>query len=486
MIRFLGAVLFSLLVMASLVDAAKYYVDNSAADDAGNGSIGSPKKYIPSGIALMSASGGDSCIIIDGTYSGASNDITTFKAGTSGAYNTIMAQNDGGAVISSSVSVSTTTSMYTNVIGLKFNSATSKEIYQRYVKFFRCAFVNGQTCSSNCAGATNTSVGSYQLYEDCWFYGVGGRYTVMAYQESHTVFRRCVARHESGGYTFDGSNPEACWANYEAAYMVYENCIAIDNTLTYSAYQGDFYCTGHGGSGFNSTGTVFIGCIALLGQNASWYCDTDDGATSMTWTDCVGYSNTGGVVIGNTGVPATVTRVTIGDQAADGIGLWSGSMTIINSIVFNHGTTSGGNPTISYCNTYNPSSYSGTGVTHTDPTTIGLSYFTRIEDGSTLKTAGSSGGQVGAQIVYKVGADGTLYGESGYATVTENALWPWPNEARIKSDMATVPTVGARGFCTGNGMDGQSQSLTRYIWEQLGNQYPSEVTRHSCVITIVR
>jgi hypothetical protein len=34
---------------------------------------------------------------------------------------------------------------------------------------------------------------------------------------------------------------------------------------------------------------------------------------------------------------------------------------------------------------------------------------------------------------------------------------------------------GARGFATGNSKDGAPQTLTKYIWEYLGNQIPPEV-----------
>jgi MYXO-CTERM domain-containing protein len=35
--------------------------------------------------------------------------------------------------------------------------------------------------------------------------------------------------------------------------------------------------------------------------------------------------------------------------------------------------------------------------------------------------------------------------------------------------------VGARGFATGTSRDGSPQTLTKYIWEYLGNPIPDEV-----------
>src|SRR5205085_856804 len=50
-------------------------------------------------------------------------------------------------------------------------------------------------------------------------------------------------------------------------------------------------------------------------------------------------------------------------------------------------------------------------------------------------------------------------------TLTTTQLWPWPNEARIKSEMCSGTT---RGFCS-------SPSLTQYIWEAAGNPMPANL-----------
>lgn len=468
--------MFFILSTSICANSATYYVDNAAANDSGSGAIGSPKKYIPSGISLLAA--GDTLIIKDGTYSGASNNITTFPTGTSGSWITIKAENDGGVNISATFQVDSTANSYTRLEGLKFSAPSTKYSARHYVKYFRCSFQGGQTCSSGCDGAFVAAAGSYQLFEDCWFYGVGGRYTVCVYEESNVIFRRCVIRRD-GGYTFDGSNPEANIANYGSSNVEYQNVISIDNTLTYSQasgqpnYQSGFYATGHVQN--PASNNVFIrGCIELNGQSSSFYVDTDDGSTGMSIIDSVFYANDGIIADGNTGTALTVNRLTAGSQAS-GISIWSGSANVSNSVIWNHTNDGDGSKTVTYTNTYNPSSYTGTGVTHINPLTNGLLYLPRIEAASTLASGGSSGGQRGADITKKIGVSGTLYGESGYNTVTTDNLWPWPNESRIKSDFASVATVGARGFATGTSIDGSSQTLTKYIWEYLGNQIPADI-----------
>ena len=72
----------------------------------------------------------------------------------------------------------------------------------------------------------------------------------------------------------------------------------------------------------------------------------------------------------------------------------------------------------------------------TEPPYNRLKYLLRVEPGSRLSTAGAGGGQAGANIVKRIGTSGTLYGETGYDTVTNEDLWPWPYETRLKTDLA--------------------------------------------------
>ena len=125
----------------------------------------------------------------------------------------------------------------------------------------------------------------------------------------------------------------------------------------------------------------------------------------------------------------------------------------------------------------NVSNCNGTGETAYDPRTNGLRYPVRIEDGSTLKTAGQGGAQTGAQIVYRIGVSGSLFGETGYNQTTSENLWPWPYEARIKADMSEV---SARGFCAA------SQTLTNYIWSALGNGTPGIPLPTPTGLTVIR
>jgi hypothetical protein len=114
-----------------------------------------------------------------------------------------------------------------------------------------------------------------------------------------------------------------------------------------------------------------------------------------------------------------------------------------------------------------------------------IKYITREEVGSPVYGTASDGGNIGATILYEIGTTGTLWGDTGYDTITSTSLWPFPNEAVIKSDMATFSMVnpitsntisGTRGFAaSGTGLYGGPITLTSYIWESLGNACPGTI-----------
>jgi hypothetical protein len=83
----------------------------------------------------------------------------------------------------------------------------------------------------------------------------------------------------------------------------------------------------------------------------------------------------------------------------------------------------------------------------------GFSFITRIESTSPYHNAGSSG-DIGANVINRY-QDGTLTG---------TALWPWPNETRLKSEMC----AGVSG-----GLCSSGKTLTQYIWGYLGNTTPT-------------
>jgi hypothetical protein len=115
-----------------------------------------------------------------------------------------------------------------------------------------------------------------------------------------------------------------------------------------------------------------------------------------------------------------------------------------------------------------------------------LLFPTRIETGSALKSAGVNVGEdIGANVVQRYGVDGTFYGDAGSQTLqAPKDLWPWPNEARIMSEMCPVTGAGSnnRGMCTFTPKSGVAadKTFTTYIWETYGNQIPACVYLKNC------
>jgi len=118
--------------------AATYYVSVSASDDNGAGTLANPKKYITSGLALMSSSGGDTLLIMPGTYTDANDRILSNSVpnGQAGAYNIIKAQTDGTVTIDAPFNLSAVgaaQSSYLQFEGLRWRGSEGK----------RCAFEGG-------------------------------------------------------------------------------------------------------------------------------------------------------------------------------------------------------------------------------------------------------------------------------------------------------------------------------------------------------
>jgi hypothetical protein len=461
---FLLACIASVVVLGGPVSAqaqSTYYISTAGSDSnscTAAKSASTPRKTVSGAAGCLAA--GDTVVMAAGTYAGSSNAAGLLPSGSAGKYVTLQAQTDGTVTLTSSVAV---TGAYLTFVGLRFvNTDSEKAIEGNHIRFLRCAFVGGASSGN----VVNVGVGgSYNLLEDCWVYGTGGRYKVMVYRANHIVLRRVVVR-DDAGWTVNASDPEAGIAVYESSYVSLQNCIAVDFDLSNyaSTYVGPYYLTGHQGNPASSY-CEYLGDIALNYKGGGLYVDTDDGGTNLVIRDMAFYKGEVGLAASNTSIPMTVQRLTVGSQGSNqGVVNWSrNSMTVSDSVIFDTGASAEG-ASVSYTNTYNPSDLSGTGITHLNPRTSGLLYLPRIEAGSALKTGGASNGQRGAQIASRIGASGTVHGESGYNSDTGTALWPWPNETRIKQEMCSDAGV-SRGFCS-------ASSLTYYVMNQLGNGNP--------------
>ena len=458
-----AALLASLFAQAS--SAATYYVDASAASNSGNGSQSSPKKYIQSGVSLMSSRGGDTLIIAPGTYSNTRDSISSPPGGKAGAYNVIKAATDGSVIIKGSFELGPG-DHYLRLEGLKFDQQGVKVILGRYVKILRCAFKGGPSSGNNVTvqiGSNDATPGAqYILIEDSWAYGPGGRYKILVYNSDRIVLRRVLVRHD-GGWTYDGSNPQAGIALYDSTNIELQNGIVIDGMSGLPAFESNIYLVANGTTSQRAGNVAVRGSIVMGGSGNGIAWDGAAAYTSSTLEDVVVWGSSAGGIASN-GSPnvGTITRATV-KSGGTGFADWDGGsrLTISSSIAYQNSNSACESVNVSNSVSFgNGSNNCGTAF---DPTSNGLEYILRVEPGSRLSTAGANGGQAGANIVKRIGVSGTLYGETGFDQVTNEDLWPWPNETRLKSDLAES---NSRGFSA------SSKTLTNYLWEVLGNASP--------------
>lgn len=477
-----NAITANCTVVASFNMGQAYYVSNSGSNAntcTAAKSSATPKQTIQGALSCLAP--GDTLIVRDGTYGGTANAFTNLPNGTSANYITLRAENEGNAIITAGLDMVHTNS-YIIVQGFRFQDANVKTILGNHLKFYRNEFMGG--CAfGNC---TNTTIGTNDfndtadiLLEDNWWHGLGGRYTVLTYNANRVVIRRAVIRHD-GGWTDDKDDPEAGINFYNSTNCSAQNVIVLDSNLSsYHTWQSAFYNVFNNASPNSSANNSWLGIIALNNTPAGF----PDGAglrfdgnapqTGHTVQNAVLWDNPWGINVAYaSSVSVAVNGVTIGQstRGSNGYGIAGGSggtKSFTNAIITNMNNTdfNVSGASITFFDTFNNGSAAGgTGKVTYNPRTNGLLALMRIETGTPLKTAGSGGGQIGAQVVNRIGAPGTLQGETGWNTDTGTALWPFPNEARIKKEMCTDAGV-TRGFCS-------ATSLTQYIGGYLGNPSP--------------
>ncbi|MBK7144856.1 MAG: hypothetical protein IPH76_06485 [Xanthomonadales bacterium] len=451
--------------------ATTYYVDGSRVDDSGNGTLAAPKKFIASGMALLSPLGGDVLQIAAGNYSGANNRIDGDGDGNgqAGSWNIVRASTDGTVRISAGFDLPVA-DHWLQFEGLVFDSAQQKTISGRYVKVLRSGFRGGPATGNamNLAIGTNdvTPGAQHVLLEDVYAWGPGGRYNIIVYNADRVVLRRVLVRHDFGWSDTVG-DPQANVALYDSTNVLTQNLFLLDSHPGVDDYyEAALYHPSNRTTNVTSNNIRNIGAIIVnIGNNGIGF-DGSEASTANLIEDSVIWDTRYALSSNGDAHGGVLNRITAGQASDGGINDWNGggNFNLGGSILW---TIGGSNLSqIAHAGNvcFNPTC---SGETALNPANSGLLHLPRIEVGSALASAGAGGTRVGAQVLQRLGVSGSLYGETGFDVASAEALWPWPNEAAIKIALCQQAGVNT-GFCA-------APTLTRYIWEMLGHPIPPEI-----------
>ena len=449
--------------------------------------------------AMAQMQSGDTVIIADGNWRGYSDMSITDghlpPSGTSGTYSKIKAETDWEVILPFVHAYSSRS--YLEIRGIVFDrrpvAAGHVVNNWNHTKFIRCGFLagpilgNAHTAGFG-SGDSSRASNHHNLMEECIAWG-GGRYVFYNKYGQYNIFRRCVARHDMGtGYA--GTEQVFNFRAYASDYSIYQNDISIDSDRP-EAYPESLNDQAGGfwlGDNYGATGNEIQGSISIKDVILPFYFGGSAGLGTSSITNSTaldtfyngGQTLTAFVLKSETNLNGSniLGMYALGIGQDGYYGKNAGTFTIKNSILKNVGDCGVCGAAGSYINHYNVTRGAyGEGSTTYDPEENGLLYPVRIEEGSPLSTAGENGTQVGPTILKKIGRPGTLYGEEGWDEVTDEDLWPWPNEDKIKELMSvTVEGVpGIYGFTAYVSPFGSPNTLTSYIWEYLGNKIPCEI-----------
>jgi len=485
--RLMKQMLFALLIglVSTAAQAATYYISPGGdGGKEGKGTNVSPFMTFANAISHMK--GGDTLVLLDGTYTGNGNgNVSGIPAGTALSPTVIQAKNRHAAVLDS-ITVTIAGADYITIDGLKLKAgagataltigASDKATAHITVKntgVYKSAH-SGAEPAVQLIGDTATRNTTHCLLEDCWFYGRAKNILEVRYTQG-TTLRRCVVRHDGGeGHRLAISSIYT----HRSTDGILENCIVLDTDPKQKPRVKGIFIQGPTSEPYDTV--QVLGCIALDTYSESSTASRGmevTGDTGAVLTNCIvwktprrdgGYSAGFSVAKGEgKGVTPKVTLShctskgwgfgVLGDPHFDAVQ----STLIMNT--YHH--VLGGIHLMEYCYMMNSESGEYEGNITQGPsnawkataTQFVPKYIARIDDAA-VKGTGHDGGDRGANIVYRY-VDGKLTGD---------LLWPWPNEEFIKADFHNL-AEGARGKWYENQ---PRQSFTQYIWEYAGSPSP--------------
>lgn len=514
---------------AKTADAAELYISNTGVKISGTSiqDDWSDQNCYPNlQAAIGQMAGGDTLVVDDGTYIGAENTIVygvnvQLPSRTESSYTTVRARNYGDVVIDGEglrKLVYLTGRNYIHFDGIVFknagNGGLAGEIfsvigaldnYAHHIKVTRCGFseVPDTTTINNRFNLFFVRYVEYFLVEDCYAWG-NGKYRYYILDSRNGVLRRNLDRIDRA--TSDGE------ANFASVRLYNSSNIEVQNHLVIDSDQRDQYIDAglpnkiphvifsDAGGGVTSSNKV-VGAIGINNPGLNvWFHNNDDDINtdilenSVFWNFAQAIRNRENdppdqmsirnCVFGNMHdyITAYPSRV----YSEDGYSIRIRSSLLYNidiALQSDLADSDFSDFNVFYANTDDYGAYAEPGVhdiSNIDPFNNSILYPIRTESESDLAGIGENGSDIGADIQNKIGVSGTIYGEVGYNTQTNDPLWPWPHEDVIKNHLSQYDLHGIdgqRGFCA------PEQTLTKYVWEYLGNQIPTEIYGVSADLT---
>jgi hypothetical protein len=361
---------------------------------------------------------GDTLVLHAGAYTS-----LKLKACTAAAWCTVRAGVDG-AVTVTGLSIGAG-NWFTSIEGMKFTGSSGKRVLGSFVKLKRVAFEGGPASGNDVSLQIGSSEVSAKqvLIEDSWVYGFGGRYKVLVYNGDGVILRRVVVRHD-GGWAYDSRNPQGGFSLYDSRNVACQDCLFVDPVASLAGFEAAMYLVSNGTTAFKQTGVSVTGAVLIGSPNNGLAAEGNGTAATYSVSDiAIAGSKQGALNTNNAGHTLNATRV-YASVAGTAFGRWASSGSIkVTDCVVAKGTASSG------------------------------ATLTRCPGGS------------GPILARRTGVAGTLFGEPGFDQVTDEPLWPYPNEARIKADFDSVRAAFG------------GKSLTEYVWQSLGTAPPlPEVT----------
>ncbi len=481
--------------------AATYYVATTGVDQVAGGTAAAPFRTI--GYGLQRLASGDTLLIADGVYDGRNNyindGINAIASGTASQPTVIKAQNPLRVRIRNVNNFGYYDSPlrvrgnYVDIDGFVFdlldNSSTPQVgiLEGSYHRLTRSIF--RQQGAVDTFGGWLYVGGSYHLIEDVA--GVGAaRYGFSTGgptdNSHHIIFRRVVGRFDFS----PSAQPKATFNaygnndNFNVHHIWYQNCIAVDGQKGPAA-NAQAGIEGHYGAWYfpkNLDAGWITASLALNNRTdyAGFFVQELQGRNTVL-QDLISWNNDGAAIRWNGTGSTNLQRITAG---AHTYALYNGNSTLPSTLSDSWFQLALGQTLLQtnggFSQFTNNAFWPFSSAFGTAPINPGgaLQY---LPNAATV----SGNTTIGARMLQRFGQSGARWGEAGFDQLTNQALWPWPYEDDIKRVFAepNTPLAGntpasnntVRGFTVATDAFGQPMTLTRYIWQYLGQPIPANI-----------